>query len=219
MSSLSKTANRDLMAQAREALKGRWGLAVGAAAIYSGILWTVQMLPMIGPIGGLILTGPMALGMMIFALALSRNRGPQLSQLFEGFQRFGTAFVAYLLMTVFIFLWMLLLIIPGIVASYAYSQTFFILADHPDVGALDAISQSKEMMRGNKWKLFCLSLRFIGWSILCILTLGIGFLWLMPYMMISFARFYDDLACPAAEAPVVEAPAAEEPAAEPAAQA
>jgi uncharacterized membrane protein len=132
-------------------------------------------------------------------LALSRGQEARLPQIFEGFQKFGVALGAYLLMMLFVFLWALLLIIPGIIAAYAYSQTFYIIAEEPGIGPLQAIRKSKEMMRGNKGKLFCLNLRFIGWALLCLLTLGIGFLLLAPYMMISFAKFYDDVAHSATE--------------------
>ena len=96
-------------------------------------------------------------------------------------------------MILFIFLWMLLLIIPGIIASIAYSQTFYILAEDDTIGSMDALRKSKEMMNGYKWKYFCLVLRFVGWFLLCILTFGIGFLWLSPYIQVSYAKFYEDL--------------------------
>jgi uncharacterized membrane protein len=96
-------------------------------------------------------------------------------------------------MILFILLWTLLLIIPGIIAAISYSMTFYILADDNSIGAMDAIDKSKKMMDGYKWKYFCLGLRFLGWALLCILTLGIGFLWLMPYMQVSMAKFYDDV--------------------------
>ncbi len=197
MDSLSKTANRDLMAQARESLRGQWGLAIGAFVIFALILNVVQFVPYIGSIGGIIIIGPMSVGMCIFALALSRNQNPRLPQIFEGFQKFGVALGAYLLMVLFVFLWTLLFIIPGYIAIYAYSQTFYIIAEDNNIGPLEAIRKSKEMMRGNKWKRFCLDLRFIGWMLLCLLTFGIGFLWLVPYVFISQAKFYDDLAHPA----------------------
>ena len=90
-------------------------------------------------------------------------------------------------------LWLLLLIIPGIIAALRYSQTWYILSEDKNIGALEAINKSKEMMVGNKWKLFCLYFRFFGWFILCILTLGLGFIVLGPYMSVSFAKFHDDL--------------------------
>jgi uncharacterized membrane protein len=105
-------------------------------------------------------------------------------------------------MCVFIFLWTLLLIIPGILAAYSYSMTFFVLAEDPTIGARNSIRKSKELMFGNRWKFFCLGWRFFGWALLCILTLGIGFLFLAPYVQTSFARFYDDIkAGPEAVAP------------------
>jgi uncharacterized membrane protein len=78
-------------------------------------------------------------------------------------------------------------------ASLAYSQVFFILADRPDTGAYESIRLSQEMMIGFKWKKFCLGCRFIGWALLGILTCGIGWLWLYPYMMTSNAHFYEDI--------------------------
>ena len=75
----------------------------------------------------------------------------------------------------------------------SYSQVIYLLADNPGMGAMDAIRRSKWMMAGNRWKLFWLGCRFIGWGILCLPTLGIGFLWLGPCMWVSYAKFYDDL--------------------------
>ncbi|HHV09035.1 MAG TPA: DUF975 family protein [Clostridiales bacterium] len=105
---------------------------------------------------------------------------------------FGRAFLLRLLMTIFTFLWTLLLIIPGIIAVYSYAMAPYILEENPGMTATEAITCSKEMMRGNKWRLFCLQISFIGWVILCIFTCGIGFLWLSPYMaMAEVAFFYD----------------------------
>jgi uncharacterized membrane protein len=97
------------------------------------------------------------------------------------------------LMLVFTLLWMLLLIIPGIIAAISYSLTFYIIADDDTIKPMEAIDKSKQMMDGYKWKYFFLALRFLGWALLCILTLGIGFLWLIPYVQVTFAKFYDDV--------------------------
>jgi uncharacterized membrane protein len=96
-------------------------------------------------------------------------------------------------MSLFILLWCLLLIVPGIIAFISYSQTYFILADDNTIGAIEAIEKSKAMMYGYKWKFFRLSLRLAGLGLLCILTLGIGFLWLLPYARVVMAKFYDDV--------------------------
>jgi uncharacterized membrane protein len=188
-----KTENKDLMKQAREALSGKWGLAVGTFLVYILIMGGLQIVPVAGYIASLIIGGPMGVGIAIFSMAISRNQEAKLSQIFDGFNKFGVSLGAYLLMLLFIILWMLLLIVPGIIAAISYSQTFFIIAENDSIGSMEAINKSKKMMDGYKWKYFCLCLRFIGWALLCILTLGIGFLWLGPYMMVSFAKFYDDI--------------------------
>lgn len=188
-----KTENVVLMQMARESLKGKWGLAIGTFVVYMLIAGMLQLIPIIGPIASLIISGPLALGLAVFSLSISRNQDAKLEQIFQGFNNFGTALGAYLLMVLFILLWMLLLIIPGIIAAISYSMTFYILADNNSISAMDAIDKSKKMMDGYKWKYFCLGLRFLGWALLCILTLGIGFLWLMPYMQVSMAKFYDDV--------------------------
>ena len=101
--------------------------------------------------------------------------------------------VARFLQSIYIILWSLLFIIPGIVASYSYAMTEYILAEDPELTATEAISRSKQMMYGNHWRLFCLEFSFIGWSILCSFTLGIGNLWLTPYKQAAIAAFYREV--------------------------
>ena len=185
--------NTELMAEARESLSGNWGLAIATFLVYGIIISVFQVIPTVGPVLVLFIAGPMLVGISMFSLSLSRGENARLEQIFEGFKNYGTVLGAYLLMVLFIFLWMLLLIIPGIIAAIAYSQTFYILAEDDAISSMDALKKSKEMMDGYKWKYFCLGLRFIGWALLCILTLGIGFLWLSPYIQISYAKFYEDI--------------------------
>lgn len=186
------------MSQAREALKGRWGLAIGVNVIYYVIIMAVQIIPnqidpKAGSIIGIIVGAPLIVGIAVFSLSLARKQEATILQLFDGIKKFWTCLGTYLLAAIFILLWALLLIIPGIMAAYSYAMIYFILADNDEIGPLEAITKSKEMMRGNRWKFVCLSLRFTGWGLLCLLTLGIGFLWLLPYIYVSFARFYDDI--------------------------
>ena len=185
--------NTELMAEARESLSGNWGLAIATFLVYGIIISIFQVIPTVGPVLVLFIAGPMLVGISMFSLSLSRGENARLEQIFEGFKNYGTVLGAYLLMVVLILLWMLLLIIPGIIAAIAYSQTFYILAEDDAISSMDALKKSKEMMDGYKWKYFCLCLRFIGWALLCILTLGIGFLWLSPYIQISYAKFYEDI--------------------------
>ncbi|MBN1995930.1 DUF975 family protein [candidate division KSB1 bacterium] len=194
MAYLSQTENAVLTQRARESLKDQWGMAVGTVVVYYLVFFGISLVPFLGSIASIIIAGPMVLGLALFFLSIVRKNPPaKLEQIFQGFNNIEKTLPAYLLQMIFIFLWSLLLFIPGIIAAYSYSMMFYIIADNPEIGALEAITRSKQMMNGNKWKLFCLSLRFLGWAILCIFTFGIGFLWLLPYILTSYVHFYEDL--------------------------
>lgn len=121
------------------------------------------------------------------------NGTPVFGDLFKHYSIFGKAFLTNLLVRIFTTLWTLLFIIPGVIAAYSYSMTFYILADHPEMSPMDAIQASKEMMKGHKWQLFCLQLSFIGWAILSLFTLGIGYLFLIPYTDQATYAFYRNI--------------------------
>ena len=193
MTTLSQTENKILMANARDSLRGFWGLAIGALIIYFLVFCVLGLFPVIGTIATYIIVGPMTVGGVRFTLSVSRREKPEIGQLFSGFDRFGTHLAAYLLQTLFVCLWTLLLIIPGIIAALSYSMTYFIIAEDSSISASEAITKSKKMMKGNKWKLSWLGFRFTGWFLLAMLSCGIGFLWVGPYMYVSYAKFYDDL--------------------------
>ncbi len=141
-----------------------------------------------------ILGGPTKIGLCKFNKNLYEGNGEaKLSNIFEYYDIFLKGFVANLLVTIYTVLWTLLFIIPGIIAAFSYSMTFYILADHPEMDANDAIKASKQMMKGHKWELFCLGLSFIGWIILSGFTLGIGYLFLAPYQEQAFYAFYRNI--------------------------
>jgi uncharacterized membrane protein/DNA-directed RNA polymerase subunit RPC12/RpoP len=87
--------------------------------------------------------------------------------------------------------------VPGMfvafLVTFTLAMTFYVLADNPSAGVITALKHSQLMMRGMKWKLFCLNFRFIGWTLLAMLSLFIGFLWLVPYIATATAAFYDDV--------------------------
>jgi uncharacterized membrane protein len=188
-----QTENTVLMRVARESLNGKWGLAIGTFLLYYVLPILFYGVPVIGWIASIILQMAFVTGITIFSLSISRNQDARLEQLFSGFKKSGLVFTAALLMFVFVLLWSLLLVIPGIIAALSYSMTYYIIAEDNSVGAMEAIDRSKKMMDGYKWKYFRLLLRFFGLSLLCILTLGIGFLWLIPYFHVTNAKFYDDI--------------------------
>lgn len=140
-----------------------------------------------------IVAAPFVLGLVSCFIKLVRGDSFRFKGLFDGFKHLSSAVILNLFMLMFVSLWGLLLIIPGIIARYSYSMAFYILNDNPTIGALEALGDSKKMMKGYKWKLFCLQFSFIGWALLSILTLGIGFLWLIPYINASTANFYQNL--------------------------
>lgn len=150
----------------------------------------------LGYLSNILLGGAFAYGQAVIGLTLIREDKLELELIFSGFKNLNRYFVflaTSLIITIFTIAWMLLLIIPGIIAALSYSMTFYILVDQPHLSSLEAIQQSKILMKGHKWQLFTLYLRFIGLGILCILTLGIGFLWLVPYANICLAQFYEQL--------------------------
>ncbi len=130
------------------------------------------------------------LGHNIYYIALIRREAVRVDMLFSRFRIWLKAWGLSLFTSLFIFLWSLLLVIPGIIASYRYAMAPYIMAQNPDMGIREAVDISKDMMNGNKGRLFILDLSFIGWSILAALTFGIGFLWLNPYMNAARASFY-----------------------------
>lgn len=190
------TSNAEIMKNARSQLQGKWKSVVVFTLIYMLVGIIPGSIPKIGWIFTLLLGGPFAYGLSCYFLNFSRNNNPVLEDLFKGFSIFGKTFIAYLLMMIFIILWALLLIVPGIIAAFSYSMTFYIMADNKEMGGQDAIKKSKELMTGNKYRYFCLMCRFIGWFILGALSLGIGFLWIIPYVMVSNAKFYESLIRP-----------------------
>jgi uncharacterized membrane protein len=185
--------NRLLMAQAREALRGRWGVAVGGTFVYLVVGILVVLPKNMGNILALFTDGPLLLGFTMLSLSLARKQQADVSQVFLGFNDFLRALVTYLLMMLFILLWGLLLIVPGVIAAFEYSQVFYILAEDKNIKPMDALRKSKAMMEGHKGELFRLGLKFLGWFLLSILTLGIGLLWAMPYFQTTMALFYDKI--------------------------
>ncbi|MFC3885038.1 DUF975 family protein [Bacillus songklensis] len=206
---------REVKRYARQSLKNRWGFAllltIVTFGIYGGIQVLVEMLisggfeawvddestsaTMVGYILSVILAPIIMSNYWVF-LGIVRKEPVKIGDLFDPFLNFGLyvkAIGLYILVAIYTLLWTLLLIIPGIIKGMAYSQAYFVLKDHPDYSINRAITESRKLMDGYKWSYFLLMLSFIGWGILSILTLGIGFLWLIPYVTASLASFYEQL--------------------------
>lgn len=186
----------ELMKSSKVALEGKWGLAIGTFLVFillsTGIQASTEQYPMLGLIS-VIIAGPFGVGLSKFSLHISRNEEARFEDAFSGFSNFLNCFLAYLIILVIVLVGLILLIVPGIIAALALSMTYFIIAEDNSIAPLDAVKKSHKMMDGHKMEYFFLSLRFFGLGILCILTLGIGFLWLVPYMYVTSAKFYDKI--------------------------
>ena len=175
---------------AKEKLRGNWGNVIIALLLFGLITGAASSL--LGIIQ-LIIAGPMAVGLAAVFLNLFRKDKTDLEDLFVGFKNFANNFITGLLVQLFIFLWSLLFVIPGIVKSYAYAMTFYIQYDHPEMNETDAITASRNMMKGHKADLFFLDLSFIGWYLLVGLTFGILAFYVVPYHRATRTAFYENL--------------------------
>ena len=145
-------------------------------------------------VGWILLAGPVEYGFYSYYLEQVRGLHPTVGTMFDAFSTcFGTSIALFLLKGIFTFLWSLLLFVPGIIKGYSYSMATYILHDCPTLDALEALDHSRAMMDGNKWRLFCLDLSFIGWLLLCAVTFGIAGLYVIPYMQTSRAAFYEEV--------------------------
>lgn len=179
---------KQVKANAKAALKGHLGLSIGVTLVI-GILMGVASATVIGAI---LLAGPLTAGLAFFFMKLYRKEDVTFNDSLGGFSNFTNNMAAAILVGIFTFLWTLLFFIPGIIKQLSYSMTFYILNDHPEYTATQAITESRKMMKGHKGELFVLYLSFIGWDLLSVLTLGIlEIVYVTPYKNAAVAGFYD----------------------------
>ena len=237
----------ELRANAREALKGKWGKAALLTLFYSlitfAITFLLNLVPFIGPIVQLLINLPISFGFLVMFIKLRRDEEVNYTDFLSiGFSYFGKVWgvfgnmllkmiVPVVLVIIFVAIFMvgvggsiygmamlsmynthasssagfgglaivgfigyIASIIYAIVKGYLYSLSYYVLYDNPDMSGKEIVQTSEDMMRGNRWSFFWLGLTFIGWVILSMFTLYIGLLWLIPYIMVSFVCFYEDLA-------------------------
>lgn len=177
----------EIRSRARLKLKDNYWSAV-LVTIVQGALLSV------GSPVAIILAGALTIGLATYFLHNADRQNADISDLFTPFkQQFGNSIAYFILQAVFVWLWTLLFIIPGILAMFGYAMTPYILAEHPEISASDALKMSKNMMNGNKGRYFCLQLSFIGWIFLCILTCGVGVIFLLPYIQAANAEFFNEV--------------------------
>ena len=178
---------------ARENLKNNWGNAILVCLIVLGIATLFGSVPLVGAVATIILIGQLMVGELRYFINLNKKESTTIKTMFTNFgDELISNFVTYLLQVTYTFLWTLLFIIPGIVKAYSYSMTLYLKAKEPLLQSNEAITKSREIMNGKKWKLFCLHFSFIGWIFLVMITFGILLFYVVPYMEASVTVFYDD---------------------------
>lgn len=142
------------------------------------------------PIANLILLPALALSLMKIYLNMTNGQKPKVGDMFCCVDQLGRAWWLNFLIGFFTSLWSLLFIIPGIIKALSYSMANYVLANHPEMTAREALNESKRITMGHKGELFVLGLSFLGWQILATFTLGILYIWLLPYIQATYANFY-----------------------------
>ena len=187
----------ELKAAAKAQIKGKIGILFLITLIIGAISGAASALLSLIPGGGIIatviITPAFTLSVARVYLDVVKGNTPKAADAFCGFNDFWAAFKVTFLVGLFTFLWSLLFVIPGIIKSFSYSMATYILAENKGKAALECINESKEMTKGHKMELFVLSLSFIGWGLLCAITLGIASIWVGPYTQATYANVYNSL--------------------------
>ena len=199
------SANLTHMRTAREKLKNNWSTAflVGLTIMLPSVI--VEILPELGIVNpegidgislqliSLLVAGPLSLGFSIYALNLFRNGSAEYNNVFDGFKSLGKALGVYFLTIISVLIGFILFIVPGIILALGLSMAYFIMIDKPELGVVDTLKESWRITKGNKTKLLGLSLRFIPWAFLGILCLIVGVVFVLPWMQMAYASFYDQI--------------------------
>lgn len=197
--------NRALLKEnAKKSLQGKYGDAIALLGIMFAISFALGLVigffrleedlaSTLADLCSLLISCALGFGMTSYFLKISRNEPVTYNELFSKTNMFVSYLSISLLVGLFTFLWTLAFIIPGIIASLSYSMVFFVKLDNPDMGAMDVLRKSKQIMSGHKMDYFVLGLSFLGWAILGAFTLGILYLWLIPYMQVTYANFYNSI--------------------------
>ena len=189
MSKEKRNLRKTIKRESRELVKqNRWNLVLGDLLVSTSASTSYVVV-------GMVFGGPLTFGLTDYSLKTIRNERRNTGTLFKGFSKnFGKTVGLYFLEFIYLLLWFLLFIIPGIIKSFSYSMAFYILADNPELGPKEAITKSREMMKGHKWELFVLYLSYIGWIFLSILTFGLlAIFFVGPWTYLAAAKFYQTI--------------------------
>lgn len=191
----------ELKRHAKDQLKGKWGLAIGSivVVILIQIIFNIisrcvrdnTILFIIITLVSMIISSAMSIGMCRLSLNYAYDdKQPAFKDIFVGFQVILKVIGLFILLFIIILVGIILLVIPGIIFTYMFSQAYYILADDNSKSIIQCLKESAGMMKGYKFKYFVLLLSFLGWTILGMIPLGIGLLWVIPYTNVTAASFY-----------------------------
>lgn len=181
---------KELKTAAKEQIRGKIGILFLITLLIGIMSYVAGYLPIVG---WLIIAPAFTIALTRIYLGIAAGKKPLIDDMFGGFKDFWISFKTGFFTGLFVFLWTLLFIIPGIIKSYSYAMAPYIIAEDPSVGALEAISRSERMMRGHKMELFILQLSFIGWILLTAFTFGIAAIYAGPYMQTAQVNFYNKI--------------------------
>ena len=185
---------KELKSLAKQQIKGNVGILFLIMLIVAAVSGLANLIPVVGSLAVVFVVGPaFAIATIIVYLKLTQGTKPEIGELFAHFDKFWGSFKVSFFAGLFTMLWSLLFYIPGIIKALSYSMSMYILAENPEIGALEAIDRSKKMMDGHKMELFVLYLSFIGWYLLGAITFGIAFIWIIPYISATMANFYNSI--------------------------
>lgn len=174
------------------------GASLGSSALNSdaaaigAVLALIPTLTILGLVS-FVITSVLATGLTAYYLNTIRHQTSGIDTLFSYFKQIVKIFCLYFMIQLFISLWSLLFVIPGIIASFRYVMAIYIYIDDPEKGVMQCITESKMMMVGHKWEYFVLQISFILWGILCCVTCGLASLYVAPYMGLTTSVYYDNL--------------------------
>jgi len=190
---------KELKALAKTQIKGNIGILFGCM-IVAGLVISVSS------VVSWLIAPAIAMGMTMIYLALAQGQKPKVGDVFGGFSIFGKAWWLTFLTGFFTMLWSCLFYIPGIIKAISYSMAPYVLAENPTMTAREALDVSKRITKGHKGELFVLTLSFIGWGLLCMITFGWAIIWVGPYYSATMVNAYHYLndGYVAEPAPVVE---------------
>lgn len=198
----------ELKEKAKDSLDGKYGDAIGVvlllfaiSSIASGFIialkdvfhLTETNFIILSEVISIIISGLFTFGYNSYFLKLSRDEDVEVNELWSKLNFIIPYIAVTILIALFTTLWTLLFIIPGIIAAFGYSMAYYVMLDHPEMSAMEAIKESKRIMNGHKWDYFILQFSFLGWAILGIFTLGILWVWLIPYMNVTICNFYNEI--------------------------